>query len=355
MPDWTKSMKQTFEYYIVDPGTWRDVEKVGLIESCSITRDSQVDTLGSATLTSDNDYSDKYIRSYLITEQNGIREKTVLGTHLYQSPSISYSSTRQTTAQDGYTPLIELSENPPQYGYSLQKGEAILARAAQIIRDHSRVPVVDGDNADILKDIFVSNTDDTWLTFVSDLVGNARYSLGLDEMGQIIFERAKDTASLTPVWTFNDDNSSILYPDVTMTRDLYGIPNVVEVIYSPAGSSEPPLIARVVNDDPSSPVSTVKRGREITYRDTSPNVVEGTSTEQLEEYAKNTLKEMSSLEYTLTYKHGYCPVKLGDCVMLNYKRAGLNGIKARVIRQVINCESGCAVEETAVFSKQLWG
>ena len=24
MPDWTKPMQQTYEYYIVDPATWRD-------------------------------------------------------------------------------------------------------------------------------------------------------------------------------------------------------------------------------------------------------------------------------------------------------------------------------------------
>ena len=28
MPDWTKSMEQSFEYYIVDPGTWRDQKKL---------------------------------------------------------------------------------------------------------------------------------------------------------------------------------------------------------------------------------------------------------------------------------------------------------------------------------------
>lgn len=355
MPDWTKSMKQTFEYYIVDPATWRDAEKVDLIESCTITRDSQSNTLGSATLTSDNDYSDKYIRTYLVTEQNGIIDKTALGTHLYQSPSFNYRATRRSSQQDGYTPLIELSENPPPYGYSIQKGEEILSNATRIMREHTRAPVVGGDNTDKLNDIFVSNTEDSWLTFLSDFIANAKYSLGLDEMGRILFERDQETASLSPIWIYTDDNSSILYPEVTLSRDLFGIPNVIEVIYSQSGGAIAPKIARVVNDDPASPTSTVNRGREITFRDTSPNVVEGITDEQLEEYAKNVLKEKSSLEYTLTYKHGYCPVRLGDCVMLNYKSAGLNNVKARVIRQTINCESGCAVEETAVFSKQLWG
>lgn len=49
--------------------------------------------------------------------------------------------------------------------------------------------------------------------------------------------------------------------------------------------------------------------------------------------------------------HGYCPVRVGDCVLLNYERAGLKNIKAKVISQSINCGIGCTVEETAVFVK----
>ena len=77
--------------------------------------------------------------------------------------------------------------------------------------------------------------------------------------------------------------------------------------------------------------------------------------EQVKEYAEKLLKELSTLEYTVTYSHGYCPVRIGDCVRLNYSRAGLNNVKARVISQSIKCESGCQVTEKAVFTTKLWG
>ena len=64
---------------------------------------------------------------------------------------------------------------------------------------------------------------------------------------------------------------------------------------------------------------------------------------------------MSSLEYTITYKHGYCPVRLGDCVRLNYTKAGIYNVKAKVISQNIECEAGCPVTEKAVFTMELWG
>lgn len=35
MVDWSASMQQSFEYYIVDPGTWKDTERIRTVKSCS--------------------------------------------------------------------------------------------------------------------------------------------------------------------------------------------------------------------------------------------------------------------------------------------------------------------------------
>lgn len=352
MADWHASMQQTFEYYIVDPGTWKDVKKLDTVRSCTIDRDSKADTLGSATINVTESAGECYIRVYLVTIQNGLEEKHPLATLLVQTPSSSFDGKVKGVAMDAYTPLLELKESLPPLGYSILKGENIMTRAYQIVREHARAPVVETQTRDVLYDNFVANTSDTWFTFVKDLIANAKYELALDELGRILFSPKQDTASLQPVWTYDDGNSSILYPDITMDHDLYGIPNVVEVVYS-NGSSQ--YYARVVNDDPNSPISTVSRGREITYRDTNPEFVGDPTKNQIEEYAEQLLREMSSLEYTITYTHGYCPVRIGDCVRLNYSRAGLTDIKAKVISQSIDCKPGCPVTEKAVFTTKLWG
>ena len=198
---------------------------------------------------------------------------------------------------------------------------------------------------------FIAEIDDTWLSFTTDLIVNAKYKFGLDEMGRILFLPEQDTASLQPVWTYDDSNSSILYPSISMDHDLYGIPNVVEVIYS---NDSKQFYSKVSNDDENSPTSTVNRGREIIYRVTDPGFVGIPTSNQLDEYAERLLKELSTIEYTITYTHGYCPVRLGDCVRLDYKRAGLKDIKAKVISQSIKCEPGCPVTEKAVFTTKLW-
>lgn len=351
MPDWSASMQQTFEYYIVDPNTWRDDKMINNVTSCDITRDSELETLGSATIDVTESVGECYIRAYLITIQNGVKEKFPLGTFLVQTPSSSFDGKIRNVSMDAYTPLLELKEKVPPLGYSVLKNEPIMSKAYQLVSENVRAPVVKAECSTKIHYDFVANTDDTWSSFVRDFISNAKYSYELDEMGRILFSPKQETASLQPVWTYTDDNSSILYPEITLDHDIYGIPNVVEVIYSNGADY---YYSRVVNDDPNSPISTVNRGREIIHRVTDPDLIGDPTENQIDEYAEQLLRELSSIQYTVSYKHAYCPVRLGDCVRLNYYKAGITNVKARVISQQIRCEPGCPVEEKAVFTTKLW-
>lgn len=503
MPDWTKSMQQSYEYFTVEPTTLADIKRLDNVKKSSFNRDLESETLGSATIDVTNSFGESYIRCYLKTVQNGVTEKTPLGMVLSQTPSSSFNGKITDVSMDCYTPLIELKEKKPPLGYTIRKGTRIMDAAYHIVRENARVPVnkvepnikksknlipypyptisstitINGitftDNGDgtiiangtatansifsvfspskyftiqkgktytisdlnlptdsnsktyylqfkyvdtdsnitmllgnrkhftftaeqekirfniiikagvtvenlvfkpqielgstatdyekyfepidlspTLQHDFVANTDDTWLKFVIDLIANAKYELGLGERGDILFLPKQELASLQPVWTFDDSNSSILYPEITMNHDLYGIPNVVEVIYS-YGTDYKQAVAK--NEDPNSPISIPSRGREIIYRETSPSLAGYITQDQIQNYAERLLKELSTIEYTVSYTHAYCPVRIGDCVRLNYARAGIKNIKAKVISQNIKCEPGCPVSEKAVFTSKLWG
>ena len=351
MPNWSASMQQTFEFYTVDPGTWSDVKKLENVKSSTISWDADTDTLGSATFDVTESTGECYIRIYLITIQNGVREKFPLGTFLVQTPSTSFNGKIKNFTMDAYTPLLELKESSPPIGYSLPKGTNILDMATALTREHLRAPVVAADHTELLDSDFISDPSETWMSFLRDLLSNAKYEYALDEKGRVLFSPKRDTASLQPVWTFDDGNSSILYPEVTMDHDMYGIPNVVEVVYT---SGKETYYARVVNDDENSPISTVNRGREIVYRDTNPSLVGDATRKQVNEYAKQLLRNLSTLEYTISFTHGYCPVKVGDCVRLDYTRSGFTDIKAKIISQNIKCKPGCSVTAKAVFTTKLW-
>lgn len=351
MADWLSSMQQTFEYYTVDPGTWKDVKMLDNVKSCTISWDADTETLGSATIDVTDSVGECYIRIYLVTIQNGIRERHPLGTFLVQTPTSSFDGKVRAVSMDAYTPLLELKENQPPLGYSVFKGENIMSTAYKLCREHARAPVAMTSTTNELQYDFVAEVNDTWLSFLTDFIANAKYTFALDELGRILFSPRQDTASLQPVWTYNDDNSSILYPDITMDHDLYGIPNIVEVVYSNGDDS---YYAKVINDDPNSPTSTISRGREIVHRVSNPDIIGDPTDKQIQEYAEQTLKDLSALEYTLTYTHGYCGTRLSDCVRLNYTRSGITAVKAKIISQTIKCEPGCPVTEKAVFTTNLW-
>jgi hypothetical protein len=351
MPNWTSAMQQIFEYYKVDPFTWKDVSMLEDVISSSITWDYNSETLGSASIDVNEPIGECYIRIYLITIQNGVKEKHPMGTFLVQTPSYSFDGKTKNITLDAYTPLLELKENYPPIGYYLSKGENILQSAYLIAREQLRAPIYKTSNSETLKENFIANMDETWISFIADLLKNADYRLGLDELSRIIFTPEQDTKSLQPVWTYTDDNSSILLPNLDIDHDLYGIPNVVEVVYSRGNEY---YYGVATNDDPNSPISTVSRGRKITKRVSNPSFNGIPSKERIQEYAEQILREVSTLEYTVTYTHGYCPVRVGDCVRLNYRRAGLNGIKAKVISQKIDCTPGCPVTEKATFTAELW-
>ena len=352
MPDWNSSMKQTFEFYEVDPNTWQDKRAVKTITSCTITWDETSSLLGNAGFECTDSIGEYYIRVYLITEQRGVKERFPLGTFLIQTPSGKFDGKKTDISIDAYTPLIELKEKLPPVGYSIRQNLNAMELAYQLCRENMRAPVVTADSSQTTTGNFVSNLDDTWLTFLTDFIASVKFSFYLDEFGRVLFTPKQDIASLQPVWEYSDDNSSILYPEIESERDLYGIPNVVEVLYSDDTTS---LFSRIVNDDANSPISTVNRGREIVYRETDPDIVGAPTHATLDQYATQLLRNLSSLECTITYTHGYCPVRVGDCVLLNYTRAGLTNIKAKVISQSIKCESGCPVSETAVYTTKLWG
>ena len=352
MTDWLSSMQQTFEYYIVNPNTWKDEKRIDNVISCTIDNDGEAETLGSASFDVSESLGECYIRTYLITIQNGVIEKHPLGTHLVQTPIMNFDGMHQNVTMDAYTPLMELKENMPPIGYYIPKKENIMDRAYSLVKEHVRAPVVKPICDKKLYSDFVSNTNDTWLIYNTDLIANARYKFVLDEKGRVLFVPEQDSAAMAPIYTFDDGNSSILYPELTMDHDLYGIPNVVEVIYSDASSH---FYAKVVNDDPNSPISTVRRGREIIHRGDNPSVVGDPTDNQITEYATRLLKDLSTIEYRITYSHGYVPVRVGDCVRLNYASAGLNDVRAKIIRQSIQCVPGCPVSETAIFTTKLWG
>lgn len=354
MIDWTKSMEQWYEYYVVDPYTWNDSRKLDTVVSSSINRDITSELLVTGNLEMDGTLDECYVRIYLVCRQNGVTYKEPLATLLLNPPNEKYNGKYKRINCEGYSPLLEMREKYPAIGYTLPKGSDIMYYANNFVFTNTRAPhVFDELESDKeLDDDFIANTDDTWLSYTTDLLSKAKYHLDIDPMGKILFGPDQKPAGMNPVYTFTDDNStSILLPDLQIDKDIYGIPNAVEVIYSKSSGY---MYSYAENTDPNSLVSTVNRGRKIVYRDTQPGIY-GTPTQaMLDEYARHLLESLSAIKYKITFSHGYCNARPNDCVELNYRAHGLYHVKAKVISQTIKCSTGCSVTTTAEFTDKLW-
>lgn len=350
--DWSRSMIQSYEFYLVDPATWKDLQRIDVITKCSIDWDYTSNTIGSAKVTCTENFGEWYIRAYLNAKQDGVEYRRAMGTFLILTPEDNFDGKISSWDLDAYSPLIELTETYPPLGYTIPKNQNILQMASALCSEHMRAPVVPPSfGTDTLFEDFVASPDETWLDFLTALVLQANHKIMIDEYGRVLFVPIRSTNSLSPTMRYTNDNSSILLPSVRQTRDLYSIPNKVDVILS---TSDSYLASTAINNNPESPTSVQARGRYIELRDTSPNLSGNPTQAQLDAYAERMLKEASVLEYTVTYTHGFCDTAIGEGVLLHYPEAGLNNAKAKVTLQSIDLSPGCTVQETAVYTSALY-
>lgn len=353
--DWSKSMVQTYQFFKVNPNTWMDEKKLENFESASVAFDSNDETICSGSLTGEIIDDEFYIRIYLICTQFGYVYKFPLATLLVMSQLSGYNGRRYQYSVNAYSPLIELKEKYPPIGYSMicRKNE-VLGNVLKILAEHLRAPVITTITTPVLSTdefIFTAEFDDTWLSYIISILSSIGYHLGVNAKGEVYLSPdIINVNAVKSVYTYTDDNSSILLPDISDEYDIYGIPNVVELLHSNPNNN---YFVRIVNKDPDSKTSTISRGREIVYR---ANTDEGyiLSKDQVQNLAVNILKKKSEVEHIIEYKHGYNPVTLGDGITMNYTRSGYRHQKAVVISQIIECKNGCVVTEKAKYSSYLW-
>lgn len=354
MIDWTKSMKQTFEFYTVDPTTWHDQKRLTKVISANVTNDIDSDLLVSGSMETDEIERETYVREYLVVEQDRATYRFPLATLLVQTPDKTFNGTHTRSTSDGYSPLLELRDVNVPLGYTFPKNVDILQTVYSNTRSYCRAPIVTVNFGELKQSVsdIVANTDDSWLSINRYLLSKANYHYELDELGKIYIAKDVNFSSLMYVYRFTMDNASIVYPDLTISNDTYGIPNRLEVYLS---SSAGVQMTAVENTNPDSPVSIPTRGRVITRIDSEPNLQGPVTQQQLELYAEEELKALSTVTKSVCFSHGYNPIaKVGNAVMLDFPEIGLNRVIAKITSQQIDLRPGCKVRSTAIFEERLW-
>lgn len=122
----------------------------------------------------------------------------------------------------------------------------------------------------------------SYLTIVNELLAEINYGqIYFNSEGVAIIQPEPEISAENITHTLDSSNvNSLLLPEIEREMDIYNTPNVFIAICSSADRASP-LVATAINDNPQSPLSTMRRGRRIVNVERVNNIA---SQSALQEY-----------------------------------------------------------------------
>lgn len=345
MIDWRAGYSSSWRVFRVNRETWADGELVRGITSVSVetTMDEDAPLLERGSMSADTaigtDFEEGYYRVVMTAEQSGVIERVDVCTLLCSIVEGDNNRGNDNRSIQGRSVLYPASSTELAPGSYAPKGVDGAQWCAEVLRDCINAPVsVEGGFT--LEDHFVFDPGTYVLTAVWKV---------LDAGNHVIRLAGNGTARIgpkpvSPAISLDSANARLMHPGIHHALDYSDVPNRYTAI---EGSEE----AVAVNDDPSSPTSTVSRGWVHDARDSSPIRVNG---ETLSAYAARRLEEESIVNDSRTYSREWWP----DVVPYDLVRGSLASVDMdgdlRVVRQSLRCGTGIVVEEESRKEIELW-
>ena len=337
--DWTRGYSSEWHVHEVDVATWADGPEVGRVDGASIERVTgglcESGTF-SVTKAVGEDFRERYLRLVLVASQDGMRERVEVATMLCSSESGHVDRKRDSASVTGRSVLYPASARQLLEGSYAPKGANGAEYAASLLRGSIAAPVaVDGAftiGVNVVFDLGDSYLDAAWAVLDA---GN--FTMQVDGHGTV-------HVLPTPSEPTVNADGGLFVPGIDYDLDMSGIKNRYTAMYGG-------LSATAVNDDPSSPTSTVSRGYVEDEVDKSPVLLDG---ETLAAYAVRKLREGSVARRTLGYEREYHPAVLpGSVLSAHVPAGGLEG-RIRSSRQSLSIGRRISVREDAVLEVTTW-
>lgn len=161
----------------------------------------------------------------------------------------------------------------------------------------------------------------TKLQMINDLLTAINYrGLYMDEDGVAIAQPYVSPEFRASEYTYRDDEQSVIFPEMNQGLDLFNVPNCWVLVVSE--SDRPPLVSTYINENPSSPTSTVNRGRTIVdYRENE----EAADQQALDDKAQRLAFEASQIFEEVEFSTAIMPVhSQADVFTLEYTKLGIS-------------------------------
>lgn len=314
----------------IDPVLWLPTEEIAGIRSASVkrsTNDGSSPLLESGELEITGLLDEGY---YRIEELASTGELINIATLLFVSDDTQYSYGAWGGSASGRSVLAPASEKKFKPGVYAPKGIDGASWAASKLREVIDAPVsVEGSfklGEHIVFDLGASYLDGVW-----DVLDVGGFCMQIAGDGQVKVCQKDQEPSLI----IASDDSRLL-PSFSHSLPVEDVPNVFKAY-------EGVNVAIARNDDPSSPTSTIARGREIEEVEDSPTRKEG---ESLQGYAERRLAELSEIYETYDvereFEEGVVPYSI---VRANLPDQSISG-DFRVMSQDVSCSYEIKVGET---------
>ena len=162
---------------------------------------------------------------------------------------------------------------------------------------------------------------------IADLLTAINYeSLSFDEDGFAVVKPYISPQDRGSEFTYQDDELSVMYPEVMQEYDLFGVPN--RWVMTLSDPDRDTITMDFTNNDPASPTSTVRRGRTITSFEQGQDAdSEATMIAKISRKAF----EASQVYEAIEFSTALMPIHSGnDVYTIMYDPMGLNGQYAEV-------------------------
>lgn len=331
--DWRRGFSSKYYISILDRDTWRDLRQIEITGGTIQREDSDLRESADIDCVNYNETAEQIIRVWMDAKQNGDSVHTPLFTGIATSPSRNIQGNFTTQTLQCYSILKIAQDMLLPRGWYAPTG----INGGELIKDLLSVVPVDisiAENSPGLKSAIVAESNENRLSMTDKILDSMNWRMKIDGYGNIHIE----PYVTEPIITFDALSNDVLEQSLSITYDWYGIPNVYRAVLDDSYS-----VAR--DDDPDSLFSTVSRGREIWYEDSSVYLQD---TETLAEYANRMLRLTQQLATTISYTRRFNPeVYVSDVIRLGYNAQNIYG-KYLVTSQTITLGYGAKTSEEVV-------
>ena len=206
--------------------------------------------------------------------------------------------------------------------YVIGRGCNCVERAAELMGS-LHLGVSAAYSTRLLRRDIVMEAGESYLDAANRLLAAARFlPCQPDAYGGVVMRPPSGEAE--PAWTFASGSRSVLVPQAVEHDGLADAPNAVHMSWDEEGYS---CWASAVNDDPSSPSSTVRKGYEDGVFEDADNPEGETAAEVLESVKAQAVARLMSAcsgYSTVTVAHPWVPLFVGDRADVEYPKAGVS-------------------------------